>query len=247
MSSKASTALRGARAGGKRARTRAQLLDAALRVFARKGQGAASIQEVTAEAGLANGTFYNYFRTHEELVDAACLRLAARFSDDITASSAQVSDPAERVAIGTRRFVLQALRDPVWGAAILRVWSSTPVVHEHTARAVLADLRAGRRRGRFRIGSEAAAVDLVQGAVLAAMRTVLEGRAGERHATVVAALVLRGLGVEATEADDIARRPLPVSDVEHASSGDGKILDAHFSGTQARELHSRLDRGRTIT
>jgi AcrR family transcriptional regulator len=204
----ASQTRRPTRVSGTRARTRAVLLDAALRVFARKGAGAASIQEITAEAGVANGTFYNYFRTREELLAAATARLADRFFDEITTSSTGVSDPAERVAIGSRQFVLRAMRDPTWTAALLRVWSSTPL-HERTAGPLLGDLRAGRRRGRLRFGNELAAIDLVQGTVVAAMRTVLEGRAGETHASAVAALVLRGLGVNPAEADEIAARPLP--------------------------------------
>lgn len=192
-----------------RARTRALLVDAALRVFARKGAGAAAIHEIAAEAGVANGTFYNYFRTREELLAAASMQLADRLHEQIAASRAAVDDPAERVAIGSRRFVLQARRDPTWGAAILRVWASSPVVPRGTAAPFMADLRAGRRRGRLRFASETAAVDLVQGAVLAGMRTVLEGRAGEAHASAIAALVLRGLGVAEDAADAIARRPLP--------------------------------------
>jgi AcrR family transcriptional regulator len=197
------------RAGGLRARTRTLLLDAALRVFARKGAGAAAIHEIAAEAGVANGTFYNYFRSREELLEAASARLAERFHGAIAASRTRVADPAERMAIGCRRFVLQAMREPVWGAALLRVWASSPLLNERGTAPMLADLRAGRRRGSFRYPSERAAVDLVQGAVLAGMRTVLEGRAAEEHAVAVATLVLRGLGVETAAAEAIARRPLP--------------------------------------
>jgi hypothetical protein len=101
------------------------------------------------------------------------------------------------------------MEDPVWGAAILRLWASSSVVQARTATGLLGDLRAGRRRNRFRFPSEQAAVDLAQGAVLSGMRTVLEGRRGERHASEVASLVLRGLGVAPAEADEIAGRPLP--------------------------------------
>ena len=84
---------------------------------------------------------------------------------------------------------------------------------ERVALPVLADLRAGKRRGRFRYGSEASALDLVQGTVLAGMRTVIEGRAGREHAAAVATLVLRGLAIAAAEADEIAGRPLPAARV----------------------------------
>ena len=102
---------------GVRARTRTLLVDAAVRVFARKGASAAAIHEITAEAGVANGTFYNYFRTREEILEAASMELAGRLSDEVTASSQAIEDPAERMAIGNRRFVLKALHDPTWSAA----------------------------------------------------------------------------------------------------------------------------------
>ena len=203
---------------GVRARTREALLDAAVRVFARKGAGAAAIHEIAAEAGLANGTFYNYFRSREALLEATSLRLAERLHLAVAASRTAIDDPAERVAIGCRRFVWQVSNDPVWAAALLRVWNSTSTPSVKAADPLLADLRAGRRRGRLRYASETAAVDLVQGTVLAGMRTVLEGRADETHATAIAALVLRGLGIPGDEADRIATRPLPPLAVSLASA-----------------------------
>ena len=192
-----------------RDRTRRLLLDAALRVFARKGAGAAAIHEVAAEAGVSNGTFYNYFRTREELLAAASVSLVERLFVDTTAASVGVTDPAERVAIGVRRFILKALEDPTWGAALLRVWASSAILVDYAKTPLAGDLRRGKRSGRLRYRSEGAAIDLVQGAVLAGMRTVLERRAGVEHAGAVAALVLRGLGVDPDEADAIAGKTLP--------------------------------------
>ena len=194
---------------GIRARTRSLLLDAAVRQFAKQGVGATTIQQITLEAGVANGTFYNYFRTREEVVEAVNERFVARLHDEIAARSGEVGDPAERVAIGCRRFILQAERDPTWGAATLRLWSQSAELVTRAAEPARADLRAGKRRGRFTFPTEDAAVDLLQGAVLAGMRTVLEGRRGAEHASAVAALVLRSLGVSPAEAESITSRPLP--------------------------------------
>jgi AcrR family transcriptional regulator len=43
--------------------------DAALRVIARKGMSAATMQEIADEAGVAKGTLYLYFRDRDELVE----------------------------------------------------------------------------------------------------------------------------------------------------------------------------------
>src|SRR5258705_5079565 len=43
--------------------------EATMRVIARKGMAAATMQEIAEEAGVAKGTIYLYFRDREELVE----------------------------------------------------------------------------------------------------------------------------------------------------------------------------------
>jgi len=45
-----------------------QILEAAARVFARKGYHAATTKEIAAEAGVSEGTIYNYFQSKEDLL-----------------------------------------------------------------------------------------------------------------------------------------------------------------------------------
>lgn len=49
---------------------RRDLLEAAIKVFARKGVGASTVADVTEAAGVAKGTFYLYFESKEHLVGA---------------------------------------------------------------------------------------------------------------------------------------------------------------------------------
>lgn len=50
---------------------RAQLIDTALAVFAKKGVEAATVKELSKAAGVAQGLLYHYFRSKEELLRAA--------------------------------------------------------------------------------------------------------------------------------------------------------------------------------
>jgi AcrR family transcriptional regulator len=192
--------------GAIRARTRALLLDAAERLFAHRGAGATSLYEIAEEAGVANGTLYNYFRSREDIVAAVVTRLVARIHQDVARRAADVSDPAERLAIGCCRFVAEADRDRVWGAATLRLWAASDALPTAVDDPMREDLRAGRRRRRFAFRDEQAAVDLVRGAVLAGMRSVVEGRRGAQHGRAVATLMLRALGVAPDEAETLAQR-----------------------------------------
>lgn len=69
--------------GGKRARAkevnRQAILEAARRVFARLGFEAATVRDIIRETDLAAGTFYNYFRSKEEVCEALAEDSTARF------------------------------------------------------------------------------------------------------------------------------------------------------------------------
>jgi AcrR family transcriptional regulator len=193
---------------GKRARTRQQLLDASLRVLARLGTGGLSIQEITAEAGLANGTFYNYFRTRDELLEAAVVPLIQRLVTQVAGDALNVDDPALRLAIGVRAFISHAIADPTWAAALLRIWGTGTTLPRRAGARVLSDLRAAQKKRRLRIPDEGAALDLIQGTVIASIRSVIEGKAGEERGVEVAALILRAFGMSAREADALSSTPL---------------------------------------
>ena len=50
------------------------LLDAAVRVFARKGYHAARVGDIAEEAGVAHGLLYHYFESKEEVLGASSAR-----------------------------------------------------------------------------------------------------------------------------------------------------------------------------
>ncbi len=159
---------------------------------------------------VANGTFYNYyFATREQLFEAITVWLADSYSRHIDESYAHIEDGAERMAIGNRRYVLFAVDSPDWARMIIGLADAGASLLQHIVQYPLRDLRLGLRQKRFRIASEAAALDLVAGTVLHAMRRVLAREAGRSHAVATATTVLRGLGMDYDDAAEIARRPLP--------------------------------------
>ncbi|WP_156935134.1 TetR/AcrR family transcriptional regulator [Pseudonocardia spinosispora] len=58
---------------------RQELLDAALKVFLRKGPATVSVEDVTSAAGAAKGTFYRYFSSRDELTEALRDRFTRAF------------------------------------------------------------------------------------------------------------------------------------------------------------------------
>lgn len=194
----------------KRERTRAQLLLAAIQVFAARGVAAATMQEIAAVAGMTTGTVYNHFSTREEVVQQVGLWLAHALCQRITDSQQDIPEGAERMAIGNRRYLWLAEQSPAWALLLLDVAAAAPEQLLQKVQAyALADLRLGVKQGDFHIVSEAAAMDLINGTVTQAMRSIALGLAPPNHATAIATTVLRGLGMAHKPAQAVARRPLP--------------------------------------
>ncbi|WP_415769458.1 TetR/AcrR family transcriptional regulator [Pseudomonas sp. LB3P38] len=193
----------------KRERTRRGLVDAALRLIARKEVGEIALLDVASEAAVSNGTIYNYFRTRDEVLEAVGIAMASEFSDAISALSSDVHCGAQRLAIGVRMFVCRAAYDHQWANALLRIIHSDQAMRSRLAAHVLGDLRDGLRAGTFSYEDEGIALDMVVSCTTGAMRSVVEGRVVAEHDQRVAEMILKALGVTPAKAKKIAGKPLP--------------------------------------
>lgn len=200
---------RGAEAAPKRERTRRQLLQAAVHVYGQRGVGAATLQDVATAAGVASGTIYNYFPTREALTSEVAVWLAGTLCQCISDSYAGVRSGIERMAIGNRRYLWLAQESPAWALMLLEVGAAAPELAQAVRDYALADLRLGVRQKSFRIVSEAAAMNMINGTISSAMQSIALGLAPAGHAAAVAETVLRGLGVAPEDAKAAATMPLP--------------------------------------
>ena len=90
----------------KKARTRAQLIDAAAAVFARRGYVAASLDEVAEEAGLTKGAVYSNFDRKEDLFQAVIEeRLNEPMKDIAEVIDTSIGTTEEQAMAGARAFV----------------------------------------------------------------------------------------------------------------------------------------------
>ena len=184
----------------KRARTRAQLVEAGLLVLATRGE-AMTITDVVTEAGVSNGTFYNYFDDIDDLRVALAERVGVSIAE--AAAAEPIDDPAERFADATARLLVMAEVDPTWGRAFLQL-SARPGSAADMLHHARSDLDRGYHEGRFTIGAEPAALDQLTGMVMMTIRRIIDGR-GDR--STPAAAVQRGLeslGVDRADAELLA-------------------------------------------
>ena len=178
----ASTLTRGHK---KKARTRRQLLDAALRIYARAGVGDLALNTLAEEAGVSNGTVYNYFRSREQVLEAVGLELAVQLSEQILTVSEAVDSGAERLSIAVRTFMNKARTDPDWTRALITV---------------------------VRYAHEEMAMSMVISATLGAMNLLEEDGEVEHTERIAAEMVLQALGVPPEKVKRIAGLPSPGED-----------------------------------
>jgi AcrR family transcriptional regulator len=107
----------------KQEQTRDRLLEAAARVFARRGYGQASVEEIAAEAGYTTGAVYSNFSGKEELFLALADKHVEHRITDIRAvaeAARRGDEPGAEAAEQFREFLE---RDPDWPVLFYEFWS----------------------------------------------------------------------------------------------------------------------------
>jgi AcrR family transcriptional regulator len=102
----------------RQAQTRQELLDAAARVFVKRGFTGSSVEEISAEAGYTRGAFYSNFRSKNELfVELLHDRVYARYTE-MTLEGLRDRPPTLKET-GERLAAIQANPEGRW---IWRLW-----------------------------------------------------------------------------------------------------------------------------
>jgi AcrR family transcriptional regulator len=193
----------------RRRQTRTRLVRAAAALFARRGVDNTRINEITDEADVGFGSFYNHFKSKEEIVEAVLTETLAAQGVAVAALTGGLEDPAEVVAVAHRHFVELARTDPDWAWLLIRLDVSQKLALGALGPFAERDIGAGIKAGRFRVANRRVAMLDAGGALLSVMRDVLDGRSPKDAGRLHAEGVLRLLGLTPEDAAEVARRPMP--------------------------------------
>lgn len=89
--------MRARRSEARRSQRQQSLIDAAIAVFIEQGVDATTVDDVVRRAGAAKGTFYLYFRTKDDLLNAVAESLVRGVADRIEAALTSPAPAPERV------------------------------------------------------------------------------------------------------------------------------------------------------
>jgi len=92
---------------------RGEILEAARKVFARRGYSQATVDEIAATAGLAKGTLYQYFRSKQEIYFEALRRSVESLRAEVERDIAAVEETRAKIDafVRTRLSFFEANRD----------------------------------------------------------------------------------------------------------------------------------------
>ncbi|MCE9517051.1 MAG: TetR/AcrR family transcriptional regulator [Mycobacterium sp.] len=206
----------------KRTRTRAALLTALQELLLDPEVPAVSVPLVVGRAGTAQGTFYNYFESLPDAIDAVGALLLTEHTRVLQVVTSGAADTADVVARSARQTLMLFAERPDAGRLIFD--SGLPVdrfvaglrAHLHH------DLQRGMNRGDFSVADFGIASTVYTGTMLGACLDLYRGRLPADAVPEVAGHLLRTLGVRPRTArrlisapqEFVQWAPLPLSVIE---------------------------------
>lgn len=177
---------------GKRERTRIALIEAAIDVLAEKGLEGSSIDDLVRVAGMARGTFYNYFQTREEVVCAVSEYIQEKFHDAVVCRVPKDYSSEAVVACITYGLIKYGLDHPKIGWALVRIGGGKHWV-SGSRRFECADNALQEVIGKDML--LVAGLTYLEGSTLMILRRLLEGRITKPEVMQILTMMFRGLGV----------------------------------------------------
>jgi AcrR family transcriptional regulator len=184
----------------RRARTRAQILEATEILLAERPPDALTVDAIVDAAGVAKGTFYYHFQSIEDLTAAVGGKLAESFEDLLAPARLEKVDPIARISFGLTKFLEKAIAEPLWARLVIQSAQAPTGVRQRIRANLKTDLAEAKAQGRLTMPDIELAADIVIGVWLEVARGTLERGAAPNLASEVLDAVLRALGATQPEA-----------------------------------------------
>ena len=157
----------------KRNRTRSTLIDSAIDVFSEKGIEEASIQEITAIAGLANGTFYNHFKDKDELAFASSEAIALEIAKQLDGRMSDLERGISRVVVASWAFIQLAHSADAWAHVLVGQYQRRPTADASAFNYMQADIERAIAQGELEVTVDDFLLEQIAALMMAALRRLL--------------------------------------------------------------------------
>jgi AcrR family transcriptional regulator len=193
----------------RRARTRARILSTAFVLFDERGVDQVTVEDVRASAGLARGSFYNYFLTYEHMLKELAIQISRQINTEQTALFDGVANLIERMWCNVRYFILRTASDRSCSEILIRVTPLVGPLNDAMRKHAERGLRQCIKRKLISVPSAGVALDLGFGLGAVMIRRALHAGVDFKEIDAAGLMFLRAYGVKEIEAKRIVRTALP--------------------------------------
>ncbi|OUS26887.1 hypothetical protein A9Q99_16870 [Gammaproteobacteria bacterium 45_16_T64] len=197
------------RTSRRKQKTKDKLLKAIQILVLERGLNEISINDITEQADVGLGTFYNYFDSKESLIQATSELLLAYYHQDIDAVTEGLTDPAEIMAASIMHTLSKAVDGTQWGKFIFE--SNVPIeaYAMNMRMRGMRDIRRGIDEGRFEADEPEIILSMFTGFALAVAGDVYFGFLPKTAIVKSTAKILTLLGIKEEAAKEIAQKKYP--------------------------------------
>lgn len=196
--------LRHATTPGKRSRTLDDILASAQRLLLTRSAASLSISRVAAEAGVVQGTFYNYFEDIDALLDEVGHVLLTRLTNHLARAANHCTTPAETFSAKTRQALRAFAQNPGLGRMLFDIGLPVDRFLRQLHHDIKADVTDGLKAGDFRAANADLLLSTVCGAISGLALDLHRKRLPTSLIDPATAELLRLLGVPAAKAKRIS-------------------------------------------
>ncbi len=182
------------RTARRQAKTRADLIRAAREIIAERGLDGLRVNDVTERADVAFGTFYNQFKTKDDIVEAVVAETIVGLANSI-ADSPAFADPAQAHVASTLAIVRIAYEDPGLARLLVNLSQAEARFERIIRPQAGALLQRGVAEGVFAIDDLETTLTMSMAAAFEVIHGILDGRLGDRADLTCAEVLLRMAGV----------------------------------------------------
>jgi len=182
------------RTARRQARTRADLIRAAREIITERGLEGLRVSDVTQRADVAFGTFYNQFKTKDDIVEAVVAETIVGLANSI-ADSPAFADPAEAHVASTLAIVRIAHQEPDLARLLVNLSQAEARFERIIRPQADALLQRGVSDGIFAIEDLETTLTMSMAAAFEVIHGIVVGRLNDRADLTCAEMLLRMAGV----------------------------------------------------
>jgi len=190
--------------------TRARILIAAESLMRSRSIDGITIRDITEAADVGHGSFYLHFKSKYEVLIPIVQGMAEELDTRLRGLLANLTDPAEIMAVSGRHMGRMIVADELWRWTLLHAAVPVQEMQNAIGRFSQRDFNRGHQTGRLLVNDVAAASSFALGGYVNCLMSAFNEQDAHQRIDDGVEIMLRVFGLSIAEAKRIAHQSLPI-------------------------------------